>query len=205
MNVCFTNFVFNFLNHISNLIHRRIEINLETKLCQKVRQFCFNVLRDFVLKIQKLPRLSDVRSFPNCRRSAFLRFVMVSAQSSLIHGLPGCFGFVEVFEIVSSAIDITLSLNFKIGSVSFWIISNWSFSPHICSHWGQFALSNLYRVGLSHTVRFKLSRIMGKWSPSQRSSWTFQEKSRRRDGLVTVRSIVNKTHSQDVNMYQSRC
>ena len=42
---------------------------------------------------------------------------MASLQSSLNHGLPGCFGFVEVFGIVSSAIDITVSLNFKIGSV----------------------------------------------------------------------------------------
>ena len=30
---------------------------------------------------------------------------------------------------------------------------------------------------------------MGKWSLPQRSSWTFHEKSRRRDGSVTVRSI----------------
>jgi hypothetical protein len=42
---------------------------------------------------------------------------------SLNHGFPGCFGFVEVFGIVSSAIDITVSLNFKIGSVKFLIIS----------------------------------------------------------------------------------
>jgi hypothetical protein len=73
--------------------------------------------------MQKLPRLSDIGSLPNCGRSAFLRFVMASAQSSLIH-LPGCFGFVEIFEIISSAIDITVSLNFKIESVSFWIISD---------------------------------------------------------------------------------
>jgi hypothetical protein len=41
---------------------------------------------------------------------------MASLHSSLNHGFPGCFGFVEVFGIVSSAIDITVSLNFKIGS-----------------------------------------------------------------------------------------
>jgi vancomycin resistance protein YoaR len=34
---------------------------------------------------------------------------MASLQSSLNHGLPGCFGFVEVFGMVSSAIDITVS------------------------------------------------------------------------------------------------
>jgi hypothetical protein len=32
---------------------------------------------------------------------------MASLHSSLNHGFPGCFGFVEVFGIVSSAIDIT--------------------------------------------------------------------------------------------------
>ena len=72
--------------------------------------------------MRKLPRLSDVGCFPN-RRSAFLRFLMASLHSSLNHGLPGCFGFVEVFGIVSSAIDITVSLNFKMGSVEFRIIS----------------------------------------------------------------------------------
>jgi ribosomal protein L32 len=45
---------------------------------------------------------------------------------------------------------------------------------------GQSALSNLYRVGLSPTVECKLSRIMGKWSLPQRSSWTFHEKSNQR-------------------------
>ena len=124
-----------------------------------------------------LPRLSDVECFPN-RRSAFFAIC-----------IPGCFGFVEVFGIVSSAIAISLSLHFKTGFVTFRIISVWSFSQHICSYRGQSALSNLYRVGLSPTVEFKLSRIMGKWSLPQRSSWTFHEKSRRRDELVTVRSI----------------
>jgi hypothetical protein len=47
-----------------------------------------------------------------------------SLHSSLNHGFPGCFGFVEVFGIVSSAIDITVSLNFKIGSVEFLIINH---------------------------------------------------------------------------------
>ena len=47
---------------------------------------------------------------------------MASLQSSLNHDFPGCFGFVEVFGMVSSAIDITVSLNFKIGSVTFRII-----------------------------------------------------------------------------------
>ena len=56
-------------------------------------------------------------------RTTFLRFLMASLHSSLNHGLPGCFGFVEVFGIVSSAIDITVSLIFKIGSVAFLIIS----------------------------------------------------------------------------------
>jgi hypothetical protein len=51
----------------------------------------------------------DVGCFPN-RRSAFLRFLMASLHSSLNHGFPGCFGFVEVFGIVSSAINITVSL-----------------------------------------------------------------------------------------------
>jgi hypothetical protein len=57
---------------------------------------------------------SDVGCFPN-RRSAFLRFLMASLHSSLNHGFPGCFGLVEVFGIVSSANDITVSLNFKVG------------------------------------------------------------------------------------------
>ena len=68
--------------------------------------------------MRKLPRLSDIGCFRNCR-SAFLRSLMASLQSSLNHGLPGCFGFAEVFSIVSSAIDITVLLNFKIGSVVF--------------------------------------------------------------------------------------
>jgi hypothetical protein len=52
-----------------------ISNNLETKLRQAVRRFCFNVLRPFALKMRKLPRLSDVGCFSN-RRSAFLRFLM---------------------------------------------------------------------------------------------------------------------------------
>ena len=46
-------------------------------------------------------------------------------------------------------------------------------------------MSSLYRVGLSPTEEFKLSRIMEKLSLPQRSSW--HEKPRRRDGTVTVR------------------
>jgi hypothetical protein len=49
--------------------------------------------------------------------------LMASVHLSLTHGFPGCFGFVEVFGIVSSAINITVSLNFKIGSMEFRIIS----------------------------------------------------------------------------------
>jgi hypothetical protein len=51
------------------------QFNLETKLRQEVRRFCFNVLRAFALKMPKFPRLSDVGCFPN-RRSTFLRFLM---------------------------------------------------------------------------------------------------------------------------------
>ena len=111
------------------------QFNLETKLRQEVRRFCFSVLQAFALTMRKLSTLSDVGCFPN-RRSAFLWFLMASLQSSLNHGFPGCFGFVEVFGIVSSAIDITVWLNFKIESVEFRIISVWSFSLHICSYRG---------------------------------------------------------------------
>ena len=79
------------------------QFNLETKLRQKVRRFCFNVLRAFALKMRKLPRLSDVGCFPNCR-SAFLRLLMASLQSSLNHGLPGCFGFAEVYSVSAEKI-----------------------------------------------------------------------------------------------------
>jgi hypothetical protein len=41
------------------------QFNLETKLRQEVRRFCFNVLRAFALKMRKLPRLFDVGYFPN--------------------------------------------------------------------------------------------------------------------------------------------
>jgi hypothetical protein len=47
----------------------------------------------------------------------------------------------------------------------------------------------LYRVDLSPSVEFKLSRIIGKLSLPQRLSWTFHEESSRKDGSVTVRSI----------------
>jgi hypothetical protein len=56
---------------------------------------------------------------------------MASLQSSLNHGLPHCFGFAEVFGIVSSAIDITVLLNFKIGSVAFRIVSEKDSSENI--------------------------------------------------------------------------
>ena len=117
------------------------QFNLETKLRQEVRRFCFNVHRTFALKMRKLPRLSDVGCFPNCR-SAFLQFLMASLQSSLNHGFPGCIGFVEVGGIVSSAIDIAVSLNCNIGSGAFRIISVWSFSLHTCSYRGQSVFSN---------------------------------------------------------------
>jgi hypothetical protein len=47
---------------------------------------------------------------------------MASLHSSLSHG------FVEVFGIVSSAIDITVSLNFKIGSDTYLHPGNGSYS-----------------------------------------------------------------------------
>ena len=82
-------------------------------------------------------------------------------------------------------IGITVSLSFKIESVAFRIICVWSYSLHIYSYRGQSTLSSLYRVGLSPTEEFKLSRIMEKLSLPQRSSW--HEKPRRRDGTVTAR------------------
>ena len=97
------------------------QFNLETKLRQEVRWICFNVLRAFALKMRKLSKLSDLGCFTNCR-SAFFRFLMAPLQSSLNHCLPGCFGYVVVFRMVSSAIDITSVLTLKIGSVGFRII-----------------------------------------------------------------------------------
>jgi hypothetical protein len=58
---------------------RGINLTKQTKLRQKVRRFCFNVLQAFALKMRKLPRLSDVGCFPNCC-SAFLRLLMASLQ-----------------------------------------------------------------------------------------------------------------------------
>ena len=57
------------------------QFNSETQLRQEVRRFCFNALRAFPLKMWKLPSLSDVRCFTNCR-SSFLRFLKGSLQSS---------------------------------------------------------------------------------------------------------------------------
>ena len=124
INGCFIIFAFNilFCTIFQTLFIDVWQFNLETKFRQEVHRFCFNILRAFALTMREIPRLSDVGCFPNCR-SAFLRFLMASLQSSLKHGLLGCFGFVEVFGIVSSAIGITVSLNLKIGSVAFQIIS----------------------------------------------------------------------------------
>ena len=47
------------------------KFNFETKLRQEVRRFCFNVLRAFALKMQKLPKLSDVGCFLNCLFAIF--------------------------------------------------------------------------------------------------------------------------------------
>ena len=128
MDVCFIIFAFNFCTIFQTVFIGVWQFNLETKLRQEVRRFCLSVLRAFALRMRKLPRLSDVGCFPNCR-SDFLRFLMAFLQSSLNHGFPGCFGFVEVFGMVSSAIDITVSLNLKIGSVAFRII--YFFSAHL--------------------------------------------------------------------------
>ena len=122
MDVCFSILPLIFCTIFQTLFIGVWQFNLETKLRQDVRRLCFNVLRAFALKMRTLPRVSDVGSFRN-RRSAFLRWLMVYLHSSVNHGFPGCFGFVEVFCIVSSAIDINVSLNFNIGSVEFRIIS----------------------------------------------------------------------------------
>jgi hypothetical protein len=71
-----------------------------------------------------------------------------------------------------SAVGTNVSVNLKIGSVAFHIICIWSYSLHIFSYRGQSTLLSWYRVDLSPTVEFKLSRIMGKLSLPQRSSWT---------------------------------
>ena len=118
------------------------------------------------------------------------RIFIVSVYILMIFDFPfvrlfGVRKFCYYLYIVSSAIDITVSLNFTIGSVAFRIISVWSFPLHICSYRGQSALSNWYLVGFSPIVEFKLSRIMGKWWLPHRASWTFHEKSRRRYGSAT--------------------
>jgi hypothetical protein len=60
---------------------------------------------------------------------------MSTLQSSLNHGLSGCFGFVEVFGLVLSAIAITFPLSFKIGAVAFRIIS-FPFEVFLCTSAG---------------------------------------------------------------------
>ena len=139
------------------------QFNLETKLRQEVRRFCFNVLQAFALKMRKLQRLSDVGFFPN-RRSAFLWFLMVSLQSSLHHGLPGCFGFVEVFGMVLSAYCF-VKLRFWIIDISHWVL----LCPSVRTEAGQ--LCKIYIVEVfSHTVEFKLSWIVWRCSLSHWSS-----------------------------------
>ena len=86
------------------------QVNLETKLCQEVRRFCFNVPRAFALKMWKLLGLCDVRCLPKCRSAIFA--IRDDIFAIIINPW-----FVEVFGIVSSTIDITVSLNFKIFSV----------------------------------------------------------------------------------------
>jgi len=66
MNACFTMFAFNLFCTIFQTLFIGVwQFNLETKLRQEVRRFCFNVLRAFALKMRKLPRLSDVGCFPS--------------------------------------------------------------------------------------------------------------------------------------------
>ena len=124
-----------------------------------MRRFWLNVLRAFALKMRKLPRLFDVGCFPNCR-SAFLRFLMTSLQPSLNHCLPGCFGFAEVFGIVLSAIDITISLNIKMDQLYFPLFE---FEVLLCTSVRTVAskLCQIYiAVVFPHTVEFKLSGIL---------------------------------------------
>ena len=157
MDVCLAIFAFNFWYHIPNLIHRCLALLFRNKITPESAPIFFQCSSSF------RPEDGEIANVVRCR-SAFLRFLMASLQSSISHCLPECFGFVEVFGIVASAIDITVPLNFKIESVAFRIISVWSFSLHTCSYRDQSALSNLYRVSISPTVEFKLSRIIGKWS-----------------------------------------
>lgn len=97
-----------------------------------MRRFCFIVLRAFTLKMWKLPRLSDLGCFGNCRL-VILRFLMQSLESSLNHGFPWCLGLVDVFGKGQSVIDITVSLSFKIGYVTFRCICISNSSLYICS------------------------------------------------------------------------
>jgi hypothetical protein len=57
---------------------------------------------------------------------------MASLHSSLNHGFPGCIGFVEVFGIVSSAIDITSAIDLTVADPSLLLDFSWRVHDDLC-------------------------------------------------------------------------
>jgi hypothetical protein len=136
----------------------------------------------------EISELSDVGCFSNCRSAFFVIFdcifvVIIKQWFSWVLWI--CRGL--WYGLINYRYYCFVKLQNWIGGISF--ICVWSFSLHTCSYRGQSAVSNLYCVGLSLTVEFMHSRIIEKWLLPQKSSWAFHEKSRWKDGSVTVRSI----------------
>ena len=122
------------------------QINLETKLCQEVCRFCSSSFR---------PEDAEIAEIVRCRmfsELSFGLFAICDVNFAIInHGLSGCFGFVEVFGLVLSAIDITFPLSFKIGAVAFRIIS-FPFEVFLCTSVGTEAsqLCQIYTAYVFH-------------------------------------------------------
>ena len=185
--------MFNYFGHYFFIIFQILfisvwQFNLEKKFRQEVWRLRFNVLRAFALKMRKLPRLYDVGCFPKCRSAIFaicdgIFAIIINPWFTLVFSI--CGGLWN--SLINYWYYCFIKLQNWIGGISNHLPLNLSLP--ICSYRGQSALSNLCHVGLSPTVEFMLSRIMGKLSFAQRSSWTFYYNSRRSDGSATVRSI----------------
>ena len=95
-----------------------LDVNFETNDLHEVRLACLQVRLALARKTRSLARLSVVGCLLNLEWALFRSCIALS-QSSVYHGLLGCFGIVEVLGIVSSAIDNIFSLKAKIGSSLF--------------------------------------------------------------------------------------
>ena len=158
----------------------------ETNCLQHCLLFSLMTLWATALLFLKVVRFSAVGCLLNLRCTFFQSFIAFS-QSASNHGLKTCFGVAEDLGMVSSAIEIKVSVKLAMASGLLWM-SAVSLSSQRVRKECQSAFFSLQPGSLPPVAGPWWFTTMGKWSLPQRSTSTVHEKSNSRLGWVIVRS-----------------